>query len=73
LNAEEKIERAKQLVEKKRKEKEEEEKQVTVCVLHCEQNIYRFPSQSVHGTSPSGIFYVIEGFKSFGMLHHSDW
>jgi hypothetical protein len=34
LNAEEKIERAKQLIEQKRKEKEEEEKQVTICVLH---------------------------------------
>jgi hypothetical protein len=34
LSAEEKIERARQLVEKKRKEKEEEDKQVTVCVLH---------------------------------------
>jgi hypothetical protein len=34
LNAEEKLERAKQLVEKKRKEKEEEEKQVTICVLY---------------------------------------
>ena len=32
LNAEEKIERAKQLVEKKRKEKEEEERQVRMCV-----------------------------------------
>ena len=34
LNTEEKLERAKQLVEKKRKEKEEEEKQVRICVLH---------------------------------------
>lgn len=34
MNAEEKLERAKQLVEKKRKEKEEEEKQVRICVLH---------------------------------------
>lgn len=34
LNAEEKMERAKQLVEKKRKEKEEEERQVRICVLH---------------------------------------
>jgi hypothetical protein len=32
LNAEEKIERAKQLVEKKRKEKDEEERQVRMCV-----------------------------------------
>jgi hypothetical protein len=32
LNVEEKIERAKQLVEKKRKEKEEEGKQVRICV-----------------------------------------
>jgi len=33
LNTEDKLERAKQLVEKKRKEKEEEEKQVRICVL----------------------------------------
>ena len=35
LSAEEKIERAKLLVEKKRKEKEEEEKRVRTWVLHC--------------------------------------
>jgi hypothetical protein len=34
LKAEEKIERAKQLIEKKRKEKEEEEKQVRIRLLH---------------------------------------
>jgi len=34
LNTEDKLERAKELVEKKRKEKEEEEKQVRICVLH---------------------------------------